>query len=97
MRKIALIVVVLLLAIAVVPAFANDDTVSGGPLHCALESPLGEQHGARNSGGQGAGGEDGNAGGRPAGNPPPDQAGVGSHTGDGKSNENGKVCTPLRE
>ena len=93
MRKVVLIVVVLLLAIAVVPAFANDDTVSGGPLHCALESPFGDAHGARNPGGQGAGG---NAGGGPAGNPPAPQAGVGSHTGDGNSGH-GKVCTPTRE
>ena len=83
--------IVLLLAITVVPAFANDTTVSGGPLHCALDAPLGEAHGARNPGGPGGGDK---TGGGPA-DPPAPQAGVGSHTGDGKSNENGKVCAAL--
>ena len=92
MRKVALIVVVLLLAIAVVPAYADHpEPVSAGPLHCALEAPLGEAHGARNSGGPGGGD---NTGGGPA-DPPAPQAGQGSHTGDGESNNHGKVCAAL--
>ncbi len=97
MRKVALIVVVLLLAITVVPAFAghvpDHEPVSDGPLHCALEAPHGEGLQGAPEDGQGAGDI---AGGDPA-NPSAPQAGEGSQMGDRKSDQNGKVCEPVRE
>ena len=98
MRKLTLglLFAAMLLAMMVVPAFADHkaghEPVSGGPLHCALQSPFGEALRGAPAQGQGAGD---NAGGDPA-NPPADQAGEGSHKGDAKSWENGKVCGPTR-
>lgn len=93
MRKLTLglLLGTLILAITVVPAFAeHDEPVSIGPLHCPPFAPYGEPLQGAPAQGQGGGG---NAGGTQA-HPPAPQAGEGSHTGDANSGH-GKVCAPL--
>ncbi len=89
MWRVALILVALLLASTVVPAFAGPGDQA--PIDCPLESPFGEP--LRGAPSQGEGGSD-NVGGTPA-DPPPEGAGDGSHTGDAARGDH--VCRVLGE